>query len=230
MDNNEKQIEKIQKLLALQKDAVKQGSLPEAANAAAKVQALLLKYNLSIEQVEISKKAEIIEKNLMASDVGWSKTKGSSIIDLYNGVGHANFCKVLYGRRHNGDIGIRIIGEPANILCVEFFVIQILETINHLRKQEWSIYTGYLKKNKFFRSFYKGAVDAIVYKLQEERKKAEEAEQTHALVLVKDAKLSTYMEKVKVTKGRSQKTEYNEGYRKGWSKGEGIMLKKGIDG
>ncbi len=229
MVNKDKHIEKILKLMALQKDAQALGSLSEAANAAAKVQALLLKHNLSLEEIEVSKKADIIEKNLKTSSVGWNKRKGSAIIDLYSFVARANFCKALYGR-NSEDIGIRLIGEPHNIACVEFFVIQILESISILHKKAWKNYDGHLKKNKFFRSFYTGACDAICVKIEKERRKAEEQVDIQALVLVKDAKLTEYLKNVKSKSVNRRNQEHNDGYVRGYKDGEGIYIKKGIDG
>ena len=77
-------IEKVQKLLSLQKGAEVIGSLKEAANAAEKVQTLLLKYNL--EMADISAYDPDREQKIgraIYRDVYAKKNEGKWIYRLY---------------------------------------------------------------------------------------------------------------------------------------------------
>ena len=78
--------DKISKLIRLEEGAKEIGSMEEAANAAAQIQKLLLKYNIDRNQLEPEKQKEnIISKEVeIGKEHGYKKTESDWMLVLAN--------------------------------------------------------------------------------------------------------------------------------------------------
>jgi len=192
----EKILEKIQKLIALQEDAKDKGSLEESANAAAKVQALLLKHNLDMEQVNGHSKEEVILKTISGKGIGWNKRQGKWVHSLYNGICTHNFGKLVLGTGWDKEeVKLHIMAEKSNLEVIEYLGYTLTQKILNLQSIAWRKYSGSDLKGTFRRGYLQGATLGILSKLREQREAAIEAnDQVAGLVLVKSKKVEEFTE------------------------------------
>jgi hypothetical protein len=172
MDNLEQIKEKILKLIELRDGAEKIGSLYEAANAAEKVQRILLKHNLDLAEIEGKKyeqKLGITEDALDLKDLGWDKTQGTWMLVLYRALCQYNFCTFI--TRSSGKLkiyGFYLIGTKENIEIVKYFGEQLLNRFKVMMGVAWKEYEGNDKKGKFKRGYLMGVCLGIAAKLREQ--------------------------------------------------------------
>lgn len=169
-------MDKLQKLMNLAEGAKAIGSHAEAENAAAKAQAMLLKYNLSEDDVinhGIKKQVEMGHRRIDI-DAWQAKTEAGWVQLLVNGVAHACMCRaVLHGyKRHAYDQGeMTIVGDMVNVGTAYYIIEQMVTKIGMAGSIAWKQYNGPEKRNTFRRGFLIGAVNAIVARLKEEEQK-----------------------------------------------------------
>lgn len=170
-------IEKIQKLLNLKEGAEAVGSLAEAENAAAKMQDLLMKWNLDLNQVKsasIAAKAKIsIEEVFVDTSKKTKKSESFWVPRLYVGVARNNLCKVWWGGA--GEFYVNIIGHSHNIALVEYICDQLIDKIRIAEKFAWKDYykenegnSWSEKRGTFRRGFLEGASIGITKRLDAE--------------------------------------------------------------
>jgi len=224
-------IEKIQKLLALQEDAKKQGSLDEAETAAAMAQKLLLKYNLDMAKVNGHEQQEVILKQISAKNTGWNKRQGQWMASLYNGLCKYNFCHlVLSSGWDKEEIKLNIMGEPHNMEVVEYMGYTLSQILLRMEKQAWAKYSGPDKKGTFRRGYLQGATLGIISKLREQREREMQAnEQVSALVLVQSEKVEKFKEQEfpNLTKGKASYTS-STAVGQGFADGRKVELNQGV--
>ena len=232
-------IEKVQKLIALQKGAEEIGSLEEAANAAEKVQTLLLKYNLEMDDISRhdpdkdqkmgrAKYQEVIAK----------KNEGMWIYRLYAVLADHNFCDVVYTnyRMDNGKRNkyVNLIGKKDNVQVVKFLADQLELRLRSLEVKAWNK-TGRFtneKRNAFRRAYLLGACQGIDSQLGEVKRRAmRDNSQVQGLVLANDIKLQEALAQLfpnlktgRRTKGYSAYMAGSLGYRDG----KEIQIQKGM--
>ena len=120
MAKNNKVLDKIKKLLALQKSAEDIGSLEEAQNAAAQVSKLVLKYNIDMADVQEGPEEDRIGVVRMAIHeiLPFNKTHGRWLHSLYHVVAKFNFCRSLSYHTIPKHCIIEIWGEEHNVAIV----------------------------------------------------------------------------------------------------------------
>ena len=173
--------EKIQKLMALQEGAMKVGSFNEAANAAEKIQILLMKYNLSLDEVGTQKeRSQMHHVRFSMDDIGFNSKQGTCVIILLRSAAKFNLCKVV---THTGlkrqFIGATILGNAESIELTRYTYDQLYNKVKALESLEWKTYMGNDLRGKFKRGFYMGAAMAIsakVAKIREDMEKGRVAD------------------------------------------------------
>lgn len=231
-------IEKVQKLLELQKGAESIGSLAEAVNAAEKVQTLLLKYNL--EMADISAHDPEQEQKMgrvIYQDVYAKKNEGQWIYRLYTVLAKHNLCKIIftefrdmYGKKN---MYVNLIGTKDNVLVVKFLADQLENRIRRLETKAWNEEGRHFgeKRNAFRRAYFMGACHGIDTQLAEAKRKAMEIPQVNALVLATDIKLRNavaqffpYLRTGRATRSLSAQVGGSLGYRDG----KNMAINRGI--
>lgn len=240
-DVPKKILEKIQKLLNLAEGAKAIDSLAEAELAATRAQELLIKYNLSLEQVEEGTVLVMVDREIIKTMGFEKKSDGTWVSDLWSAIAKNNFCKILYKGR--GKWYIVLIGEEHNRLIVKDLVESFIPRIRALapkyRKeylenieegtQSWMIE----KKGTWRRGFFRGAVEGIRSKLAEHYEELkQESEEINKMALVKMDKIEVYMsEKYPKLKYTTQtKSSGTSGREQGFKIGKSMNLNRGVGG
>ena len=227
-------LEKIRKLQRFQEDAERRGSEEEATNAALRIQDLLTKYNIALEDVGTGE-AEVGQEDCRVLEKK-EKSEGTWRTDLLRVLARTNFCST--GRYSaTGDMGSKwiliLIGEEHNREVVKDLFQSLVPRIKSLAKQAWKEYNGPEKRNAFLRGFYLGCSNRIGQRLIEAMETVKESEpQTQALVLKKDAKLNTYIQqnfgRGRATRGRS--LSGIGGMQAGRAAGDKVSVNRGVAG
>jgi len=215
--------DKIQKLLAKADSAKEIGNIAEAAAFSAKVNELLMKYNLEKIDIEFGEDDPIIENKENGLVV--SKKMGRWTSKLLGVICHYNFCKDIftsYGREK--EMSVTIIGKKENVEVVIFLYEILKGQLETVAKKAWKAYMvetkealanhpvamlhpevlskpwKYIKsvsnRAAYYKSFFLGAVLGIHEKLEAEMTKAEETygDKVGALVRVTDAQLTRFVD------------------------------------
>ena len=235
-------LEKIQKLLNLAEGAKAIDSLAEAELAATRAQDLLIKYNLSLEQVgEGTTVVMVVDRETIQTMGFGKKSDGTWIGELWDAIAKNNFCKILYKGR--GKWYVVLIGEEHNRLIVQDLVESLIPRIRSLapkyRKeylenieegtQDWMIE----KKGRWTRGFFRGAVQGIKSKLEEHFEELkQEDEEINKMALVKVDKIKVYIEKTYSSLGYTTKTKASgtSGREQGYGAGRSMRLQRGVAG
>ena len=166
----QKVIEQVQKLLALSKSANEH----EAALALAKAEALLEKYRLDMTQIEMltGQKEEIIEDQdplIDSNDITlWEAKLAHRIAWLYG-------CTTI----RSGDI-MKVIGRPSDIIFVRYLVSFITLELFRL-----SVDVLYKKRKDYKDSWFLGAVDVILKRLQQSKEETQQSfNNPHAVMTI----------------------------------------------
>jgi len=188
--------EKLRKLIAKEESARELGNLAEAETFAAKIQSMLLEYELSLDEFK-DKKGNLVE------DVNKEKVElhdllgsheGNWIYKLYSACSPTNFCFCIHPYKYEYEY-LTLIGTEMNREFVHYMVNQLVSKLRELARRSFKEYEGPDKRNTYIRSFLSGAVKGIGERLEAEREKAKaNSEQVYGLVLAKDAALQTFME------------------------------------
>lgn len=185
---NDKQVksvlDKIQKLQALQQGAEAIGSLEEAANAAEKIQRLLLKFNLDLEEALKHKKDPGIVQAIFdaADQFGYSPKEGLWLPPLFTMVGKFFMCRVVHQRGEGKNIYVIIVGRKENIEIAANAINNLVSSIRFFAKKEWLRYQNYSdqKRGSFIRAYYQGAILGLsdsIRKIKEQRESMARANQ-----------------------------------------------------
>ncbi|CCF85391.1 DUF2786 domain-containing protein [Nitrolancea hollandica] len=220
-------IKRIQKVAALADSP----NVNEAAVAAAKLQELLFRHNLTMAEIhaksgklpgsDYGKHEYYVGRN---HGYGWKRR-------LMGAIARYNFCHAV---SHRGDDQMFVVGEEHNVTVV-FHLYEFLEA--EIRRLATAGYRDYrlrvwspryaLTPSKWKTSFYHGAVETIGDRLREQYlANRGDDRQTHALVRAKDAELAKavydffgQLGKLKVNTGESA-----DGYAAGQEAAQGINL------
>lgn len=222
-------VAKIQRLKAL---AGNNTNTNEAAQAAAAVQNLMFKYNLT--ELDVVMPIEDDIKNYERVDYDVLGRAGSNKrwrANLIHAVAKFNFCRVI---NITNTYNVAIIGKPANIeVCLylfEYLAAEIVRLCDVERAKD--IRNMFINGTEWNMAFGQGAVSAIydTLKAQQEQDKAANGSGT-AMVLQSDIKLTTAVDRLfgNTVKG---KTKYvrTDVFNKGYEEGQKINISKGITG
>lgn len=233
-------IEKVQKLLDLQKGAEAIGSLEEAANAAEKVQRLLLKHNL--EMSEVSAHDPDKEQKMGRAryeEIYAKKNEGQWIYRLYSVLAKHNFCYVIMTNFYHLEQKkmnkfINLIGTKENVQVVRFLADQLELRLRDLEVKAWhnrEIWMGE-KRNAFRRAYLMGACTGINAQLQYAKDKMmEESKKVHALVLANDLKLEEAISHFFPKLGTGRRTKGYSAHgagMQGYQDGKNMQINKGM--
>lgn len=189
----DKIIARIQKLNNLKEGAEAVGSLAEAENAAAKMQALLMEYNLTLQDVtkqQVEAKANIVDDWINLSDKQ-DKRESFWVPKLYGAIARNNLCYVSVSQH-----GIRIIGHDHNIRLVLYIAEQMVAKVRIAEKQAWKMHEADTtkpewakeKRGTFRRGFFDGAAHGINQRLRREKEEMGKDTNPYAIVIVKAEK------------------------------------------
>lgn len=176
----QKLVAKIQALLKLQESAQAMGSIEEAANAAARISDMLLKYNLDMQDItSVDYEAPAVISEHIFETMDFEKShEGGWVIKLVRVIARANMCRAFTSDAAKTKVWV--IGTQTNADMVWFITEQLVNRLRPIKATEWAKYTGYEKRNTWARGFFSGAVTGIgeqlMRKEMEERRKAQEQE------------------------------------------------------
>lgn len=238
-------IEKLAKIREKQESAEKIGSFAEAQIFAAKLEELLIKYNLSLSEIEYDKQfgdEQIEYHHLSWENYGLKTTKRrcgwlerlASIVTKYNG------CKILCTKGTNKLI---IVGKESNAAIAEYMIgvlakscydMMCVEYNKIYRKLQLEGRTSEMKD--WTQCFYFGFATGIKEKLKNEMEKTKQSEQTeNSTALVRLDK--NIKEVDDFLQGRTNKASRLSGFRtneqgikSGMESAEKVNIKKGING
>jgi len=250
MDKIDQIKEKLRKLIAKLQSARELGNLAEAEAFAAKIQSLLLEYELSMDDFKRDNKAEdSINREEVSLTQFITKNEGIWVYKLYAVFAYYNFCKVIFPYKYSYNY-LTLIGTPINREFVHYFALQLVSKLRELARRSYREYVkDYMpsldqsladnpqpdKPKTYIRSFLLGAVDGISNRLSTERMKAKAMQpQVNALVLVKDAALKKFMEENfpsgSLSKAKGTSSSSSSGYSKGYLSGSSVSINKGVSG
>lgn len=234
-------IEKVQKLLSLQKGAEAIDSLEEAANAAEKVQKLLLKYNLEMADITAhSPEKKSAMGKMSYREVSAKKNEGQWIYDLYSTLAHHNFCQIIFTtyRMENSKRNkfVNIVGTKENVQVVKFLAEQLESRLRVLEVKAWKESRGQTgeKRNAFRRGYFVGACFGINSQLDEVKRRAmQESVKVTDLVVQTDKQLKDavalafpFLRNGRKTRAPGAEIAGSLGYRDG----KAMNINRGVEG
>lgn len=226
----DKILSKIAKIMEL----AGRGDPGEAENAATKAQELLLKFNLTEQDVSgFAQRQEIglIHKTFDLGKV-WKRNEGKWLFSLYSSVSQFNLCKTIYRASKNCN-SVYLIGTEMNVELVAFMVDQLIPRLRTIEKNQWHLYHGYDKRNTFRRAFLMGAVQGIFMQLQKQAERFIAYEdRAHALIILNKKLIDEYTRRQwnNLRDAKSSRYSSYEGAKRGRKVGQNISLHKGIQG
>lgn len=225
MENINSIIEKVQKLLAL----ANSDNENEAKAAASKASALLMKYNLEMQQVQ----DKILDYGEMkVVEIPQLKWHQNYIVDIMQ---KYFFVRVIFSRRwedekHRVVRSIRFVGTKENCKIAAY----VFAYLNDVYPRLWWNYKDdqYRRGNKLYKhhrdSYFKGLTVGIYHILEQTKFRVE---QEMGLVVKEDPKLNEYVDNL--TKGKthqtSQKEHYDDVFEQGVEDGKKVQLRKPIE-
>jgi len=243
---------KIQKLIVLSKDGG--ASSDEADTAMAMANKLLVKYNLSLDDITLDDATSY--KGIVQDDdkvvVNQVKEEGNWEVALMSTLAYFNMCKDITFRRTGvKEAKIQLIGKEHNIEVVKYLfnvARQMYRDIsksqyNSLRKQVRQQYPGHsdveLGKAKllpyrtvWIRNFLKGCVHGLYAKLHEQQQQQQSDQQYGLMVVNNFDAIDEFINKAfdgKLKEGRKMRSKDSAAFRHGRRVGREIELTKGVE-
>lgn len=217
----EKIIDRIRKLFALAESP----NEAEAISAMEKAHALLLQYNLTLNDINKEQKTDIQE--IVFAEVG--RIRGWKKLLIYY-VTKANYCSfftsVYHGSYKNGIEGkqvINIVGRNANIISAKEMLEYIFESIERLAKN---------KKHNEKESYKIGFTESICIRLKEIWENEHKKIETCTALIIVDDELKRYMNQKNLLSKQNQapKVKDENGYVQGREDGNNFSLNGQING
>lgn len=216
---NKKLIEKIQKLLALATSPVE----AEAKAAAEKANELLLRHNLSMQEVASEEKLYdgpvVVNKNKLGTEDSY----------IFGILGDHFFIRVIHDyryRKHGGGTRVHFVGEETNLQVA----IYVYGFLSGAYKRLWKAFAekhGLSRRHK--KSYYVGLTDGIKSQLTIKR---QSVETETGLIVVPDANLDLFVENSlgKTSKiGGGKYFHYPEIEEAGFKDGKNLHIRRGIE-
>ncbi len=230
-------VEKIRKLLKLAADP---SNAHEAALAAERAQALLLRHHLDMADVALDDFAEIVEVDRPVILVPWRKVLAAVLCSH-------TFCRLL---EWSG--GVKFIGRKADVEAALYLYVYLSRTIQRLAREGWTARVRALTDPVFGRypsldeegaeqswkdSFCIGAVEIIGVRLHQQREAAARTA-VQAAGLIKVARhallVTRYIDTQyagRVTQGEDPEVSVNmDGFTKGVRTGKALPISRGLKG
>ena len=235
-------LEKIQKLMAMAND--KGATQGEIENATKMAQQHLLKYNLSMTDIDAhvtdeEKEQGVHRERIDYSDT-WKKVEGNWIAHLYHNVAIHNMCMVIThsaptkgGKGSSKVTALSLIGKPHNVNIVNYLCMQLIPQIRRAEATAWNYYRGYEKRGRYRRGFLMGCVDGIHIQLKQQEEALRAAEnKINAMIVVNDHAIKDYVSQEfgKLSQGRASNSSSWDGRIQGKITGKNMGLRQGISG
>ena len=234
--------DRLEKLMNLRDNEA--ASQAEIENASARIQEILLKYNLEIWELEKKKGKDGSTSSIDHFDIDLNehqgKNEGDWVVSLVNVISIHNMCRAvkLVTSRKNYDQGlVKIIGTRVNMEIVQFLVIQLMPRIRKacsLSYKNCGQSMG-IKINTFKRGFFHGCIKGIDAKLTVQKQEMEQSmNNLRSLMVVNGQALQKKMEEIfkgglKTGKPfESQKGKSAEVL--GYHEGRKMEINKGLNG
>jgi len=227
----EKILQKLAKLKSLY-DSARMSNEGEAEAAAAAINRLLVKYNLTMEQVENTKLKDNSLNNEDVSGFTFKSIGGEWELELYKVICNYNFCKVFI--RGGGYKRLMIVGKKENLDNVKWLKDFLSNTFVGLSKRRWKEYEEKnMCKDKFQRHYLLGCVMGVRDKFEEQRKNIEKQyNNVTSLVVKTESSIMNYVENIfghVGTVNRRHKSYEGEILAKGRIDGYNIDINKPIN-
>jgi hypothetical protein len=221
-DDMDKVVEKIQKLFALAQSSNEN----EASTALAMAHELLKKHNLTMDSLQSSKSALVIE-TYMTANHPWETT-------LLNTIAKVNYCgiyrqsKFLYfgsSGRAVYDYELVLVGKPHNIAAVKVMADYIFSAIDRKARNLYG------KGRAVIASYKTGFAMMVTKRLQDMQRQEMAQSDCRALIVVADAEVKQHFakEKMGTYRAHSKATDYS-GYHSGMRDGANLSLNDQVGG
>lgn len=225
--------EKLAKMLALQKSAEEIGSEAEAATFAAKIQSMLIKYELELSDLDKTETQSVdVDEEIVDVGALTLGNEGKWVQYLINGIARSNTCKVILSKKYQGDLSCLLVGHMFNREAVKYIVNELTPKLRNMARYSFKFnYRGSEKRNTYIRGFLMGAAQEIGNRLWD-KYTSENYELAGAadLVLNKQAALDNYMNikygQLKLSRGSTLKG--HGGAQAGRRAGASVTLNKEV--
>lgn len=222
-------IQRLQKVRALTESSVP----GEAAAAAAKLQEILLKYNLEMEDIE--EDSPEADDRYVKEELELGATSGNMINwrrILLSGIARSLMC-AAFG--YQGTPKMVIVGQKHNIEIVRHFYDYLSYEISRLADVTWEKAKGRTREHgrSWKSSFYNGAVDVVVQRLEEKYQQVSKQDShTQALVLKNERDLDDAVGNLigRVRKSAVRQRHSKAGYSRGARAGKRFNLDRPVRG
>ena len=230
-------LEQIQKLLNFEGR-----TQAEIETATALANKLLLKYNLSIADVEghIRKDRGKIVQDDFGLDDYQAKTDGSWVMSLVNVIARHNMCQAIHYPDHYQRYGqgfMRLVGMNHNIEIATYMILALITKIESMYKIAWKEYQandGCEKRNTYRRGYCLGFVRGLNEKLYAENVKSVKENSNMGIVLYDNKKLiHEYIDQnlggtVKGNPNAAVSKRSYDGTQAGLRDGRNVQLNRGV--
>ena len=222
-------VQRLQKVRALTESSVP----GEAAAAAAKLQEILLKYNLEMEDIE--EESPEADDRYVKEELELAATSGNMINwrrILLSGIARSLMC-AAFG--YKGTPKMVIVGQKHNIEIVRHFYDYLSSEISRLADATWQkARSRTLEHGRSWKSsFYNGAVDIVVQRLEEKYQQVSRRNsETRALVLRNERELDDAVGNLigRVRRNTVRQRHSEAGYSRGARAGKRVSLDDPVRG
>ncbi len=222
-------IQRLQKVRALTESSVP----GEAAAAAAKLQEILLKYNLEME--DIDEDSPVSQDKYVKEEVELGVISGNMINwrrILLSGIARSLMC-AAFG--YQGTRKMVIVGQRHNIEIVRHFYDYLSSEIGRLADATWEKARNRTREHarSWKSSFYNGAVDIVIQRLEEKYQQVSKKDShTQALVLKNERDLDDAVGNLigRVRKNTVRQRYSEAGYNRGVRAGKRVSLDHPVSG
>ena len=227
---------KLGKLIRLRDGAMQIGSLEEANSVAAKIQELLIQYNLEESEVSFEEKTTISHEIFDIGGVGWGKNEAGWTKTLFHILCKYNLCMAVFthpGGDKNKPPKVTFMGNTLNRQIVLYLFDQLVENLRAMESRRWREYNGDEKRGTFRRGYFLGAVSGITSQLRDQTENmVVDTPKGGELIRVTGAELQAYSQNLfpSLRSSSSRGTKSQSGRQIGLADGRAMQLKRGISG
>ena len=224
---------RIKKLMLHAKSAKELGSLAEAETFTAKVEELMIEYNIEISQIDLDKDENEFDKWMYGESINYKDNQAGQKwrLDLIAVLCKHNFCNYtwnttrktfkVYGRMENVDVVVwmyNFLSVGLVQLAVKAFRIPDIDSK--------IIYQN--NRYYFIRDWLFGAVVGINKKLQRQKDESANRDKINSIMLYNDKALEKYLitvnPNVKLVNTKSKQVFIGPAYEKGLEAGENYVI------
>lgn len=235
MSDKDKVMDKIKKLLALGKSP----NEGEATNAMAHAQALLMKHNLSMEEISDEEISDVIEQDVTGERSGiarWEQDLMGSIASSLN----CRMIKSKYHVPHKYDPykyiarqKWRVVGSEADCVVTKYLIEYLKDALHSLTDTHMKGMDLYGNDRKRYRESYMlGACRTVCLKVRDKYKEEmPDSEEMFALVRKKDQAVQDYLDALgcRTMKARRNKVDFGA-FGNGLKDGDNIGINQAVRG